>query len=655
MSESASDKEIGARADLETAARAVRPVRLSQFLKEVQERRSLTREERLRILDQIILLLEMNYVHLPLKRAMHAIDPIQRLKLLKYRLETKRKMEDEMQFHKRLLEIFASLRDIHTRYLLPTPFRRAVAFLPFLVEQYFDTDRKGNRAEKFLVSRIATKQFRAERVSNQVTSAFKPGVELLYWNGVPIRRAIEINGEIQSGSNVDARFARGLDGLTIRPLRFSLPPDEEWVDITFRDLNRKLRTIRQHWLVYHTTAAPTPSRNARNKRSSVDVQKTKINQVRRDLFAPHDVPSQGDYGRVFYTQVRTVRLPKLGTQKVGYVRLHDFEVGPHGPFVEEFKRVITAAGFPQDGLIIDVRGNPGGRIRAGERLLQLFTPRRIKPELFEFINTPLNLEICQTAPKGIDLERWAESISEAVVTGATYSMGFPLTSEESCNDIGQVYYGPVLLITDALSYSTTDMFAAGFQDNEVGEVVGTSDNTGAGGANVWDYADFMRNARKVSKAPFKPLPGDTSLRIAIRRSIRVGRREGRPLEELGITPNRRYYMTKRDLVGHNEDLIAEAVRILRAKPSYSLSVKPVASKRRTFEIAATSKTRRADAHRKIFRVDVAVNGWPYKSLMASNGNLAPTAITFDKTKGPLGVVVQAFDYNNNLVAAYRQH
>ena len=648
------EKEILARADLETAARAVRPIRLSRFLKEVQERRGLTREERLCILDQIILLLEMNYVHLPMKRAMHAIDPIQRLKLLKYRLETKRKMEDEMQFHKRLLEIFASLRDIHTRYLLPTPFRRAVAFLPFLVEQYFDTDRKGNQVERFLVSRLATRQFNPDRTSRNEAAAFKPGVELLYWNGVPIRRAIEINGEIQSGSNLDARFARGLDSLTIRPLRFSLPPDEEWVDITFRDLKKKVRTIRQHWLVYHTTAAPRPAKHSRYKRSSVDVQKTKINQVRRDLFAPRDMPSHGDYGRVFYTQVRTVRLKKLGTQKVGYLRLYDFEVGPHGPFVDEFKRVITAAGFPQDGLIIDVRGNPGGRIRAGERLLQLFTPRRIKPELFEFINTPLNLEICQTAPKGIDLERWADSISEAVVTGATYSMGFPLTSEESCNDIGQVYYGPVLLITDALSYSTTDMFAAGFQDNEVGEILGTSDNTGAGGANVWDYGDFIRNARKVSKAPFKPLPRDTSVRIAIRRSIRVGEREGRPLEELGITPNRRYYMTKRDLVGRNEDLITEAVQILRTKPIYSLSVKPVAGKRGAFEIAATSKTRRSDAHQKIYRLDIAVNGWPYTSLQARDGDVPPTIVTLEKTKGPRRMVVQAFDYNNNLVAAYRQ-
>src|ERR1044072_7996267 len=118
----------------------------------------------------------------------------------------------------------------------------------------------------------------------------------------------------------------------------------------------------------------------------------------------------------------------------GYIRLFSFDIVESDQFVAELKRVITSDGFPQDGLIIDVRGNPGGRIRAGERLLQLFTPRRIKPELFEFINTPLNLEICQTAPKGIDLDRWAESISEAVVTGATYSMGFPLTSEESCND-----------------------------------------------------------------------------------------------------------------------------------------------------------------------------------------------------------------------------
>ena len=646
------ERELGARADLEAAASAEMPMRLSRFLKEAQARRGLTRHERLRILDQVILLLEMNYVHLPLKRAMHAIDPIQRLKLLKYRLETRHRMEDEMQFHKRLLEIFASLRDIHTRYLLPSPFKNRVAFLPFLVEQYFDTDRKGNRTEKFLVSRVATRQFYSATKSRRDAAAFKPGVELLYWNGVPVSRAIEINGEIQSGSNLDARFARGLDSLTIRPLSTSLPPDEEWVDITFRDLKRKVRTLRQHWLVYRTVATPRPKKS-RYKRASVDIQKTKINQVRREMFAPRDIPGHKGYEDIFYSQVRTVRLKGSGERKVGYIRLFDFDVDDHRLFVEEFKRVITAEDFPQDGLIIDVRGNPGGRIRAGERLLQLFTARRIKPELFEFINTPLNLEICRTAPKGMGLARWADSIGVAVATGATYSMGFPLTSEAMANDIGQVYYGPVLLITDALSYSTTDMFAAGFQDNEVGEILGTSDNTGAGGANVWDFDEFIRNSRCVPRSPFKALPRDTSLRIAIRRSIRVGAKEGRTLEELGITPNQRYYMTKLDLIGHNENLIAEAVRHLRTKPVYSLSVKLVQGKRRTYEIAASSTTRRAQAHKKIFRLDVSVNGWPYRSLLAVNGKVPPTVITVDKVKSKLHLVVQAFDHQNNIVAAYR--
>src|SRR5439155_11785706 len=150
---------------------------------------------------------------------------------------------------------------------------------------------------------------------------------------------------------------------------------------------------------------------------------------------------------------------KPGHKKVGYIRLFSFNVDDQVVFVNEVKKIITNPDFPQEGLIIDVRGNGGGKIRAGERLLQLFTPQRIKPELFEFINTPLNLDICRLAPKQWNLARWADSIAESVVTGATYSSGFPLNSEQSCNDIGQVYYGPVILITDALSYSTTDIFA----------------------------------------------------------------------------------------------------------------------------------------------------------------------------------------------------
>ncbi|MFF3930493.1 S41 family peptidase [Streptomyces hirsutus] len=46
----------------------------------------------------------------------------------------------------------------------------------------------------------------------------------------------------------------------------------------------------------------------------------------------------------------------------------------------------------------------------------------------------------------------------------------------------------MVLITNARCYSATDIFAAGFQDHRIGPVLGTDENTGAGGANVWTHA-----------------------------------------------------------------------------------------------------------------------------------------------------------------------
>jgi len=54
-------------------------------------------------------------VHLPFKRAMHAIDPLQRLRLLRHRLA---QLPDGA-FHAELLRIFVSLGDLHTNYILP--------------------------------------------------------------------------------------------------------------------------------------------------------------------------------------------------------------------------------------------------------------------------------------------------------------------------------------------------------------------------------------------------------------------------------------------------------------------------------------------------------------------------------------------------------
>jgi len=66
---------------------------------------------------------------------------------------------------------------------------------------------------------------------------------------MPIERAVEIAADRHAGSNADARWARGLAGLTQRPLVISPPPDEEWVIINYKALDGSNRQIRFDWLV----------------------------------------------------------------------------------------------------------------------------------------------------------------------------------------------------------------------------------------------------------------------------------------------------------------------------------------------------------------------------------------------------------------------
>ena len=133
-----------------------------------------------------------------------------------------------------------------------------------------------------------------------------------------------------------------------------------------------------------------------------------------------------------------------------------------------------------------------------------------------------------------------------------------------------------MLVTDALCYSTTDIFAAGFQDHKIGVVLGVDENTGAGGANVWDYSLIAALLEENQRFP-PELPQSASFRFAIRRVTRVGDNSGVLLEDLGVKPEELHRITRRDVLERNIDLIAHAGKILKTRDVQRLSAKPMAS------------------------------------------------------------------------------
>ena len=546
--------------------RPIAPLPLQQLLDLPGD---LTLRDRRLIVGQAIVLLEQAYVHLPVKRARYAIDPLQRLRLMEHGLQDHPNggPGPESRFHSELIEIFTSLRDLHTHYVPPEPYRSHTVYLPFLVEE---CTRDGR--QQYIVSKVAA--------GADLDPSFAAGVEVTHWSGTPIERAIERNADRQGGGNHAARMARGMDALTIRTLGRTAPPDEDWVDITYRTGDGSGREVRVRWQTYQplepspfgdaqqafAAAAPASAGElSRRAALGIDAQTTTVNLVRRDLFAHGWQARRAAAGAdELVTELPGVLRARVCHTSIGdviHVRIFTFLVPDPTAFVGEFLRLCQAR--PSAGLIVDVRGNGGGDIRAAEQLLQVLTPRRIEPEPAQFIVSPLIRQLCSANQGGeVDLSPWAKSVQDAVETGASFSTGFPIGSADEANSRGQGYYGPVVLVTDARCYSATDIFAAGFQDHGIGPVLGLAEFTGAGGANVWTH-ELLRQLLPARNTPLKPLPHQAAFRVAIRRTTRVGAHAGELLEDLGVASSEVYHITFDDLLEDNKDLIEAAAGLMR--------------------------------------------------------------------------------------------
>jgi C-terminal processing protease CtpA/Prc len=623
-------------------------VPLHDFLKTAG---TLTHPERVLLVEQALLMLEGNYVHLPLKSAMHAVNPVQRLRLLRARLlrQTPETMDPERVFHMEMSGVFHSVRDLHTNYLLPAPFAGMIAYLPFQVERFVE-----GADEKYIVTRIA---------QGMSAPPFGVGVEITHWNGMPIKRAVAVNADRFAGSNMAARLARGVDSLTIRSLRMHLPPDEEWVTVSYLDAGGVRRELREPWLVAPNAPTLTDTETISTAAASMglDLHADETGRARALLYAPQAVeqtfgnmavevsaePAAAG-GEVTSTMPLVFRARSVVTASgtFGHLRIFTFSVQDPAAFVAEFVRLVEL--LPQEGLILDVRGNGGGHIFASEFTLQTMTPRRITPEPVQFSCTPLNLEICRRHKDNpthqIDLGPWFPSMEQAVETGSIYSSAFPITPEDGANAIGQRYFGPVVLVTDARCYSATDIFAAGFQDHAIGPVLGVADNTGAGGANVWTHGllKALRDLPPDPEDPYAPLPKQADMRVAIRRTLRVGTLAGTPVEDLGVRSDVRHEMTRRDVLENNVDLLDAAGALLAGRPVRRLRLTPSLAADGTLTLQLTTAG--------MDRVDVYVDGRPRGSSDVTDGD---ATLTFAGAGAATTIQVQGFAAGD-LVAARTQ-
>ena len=613
----------------------------------------LSKRDKETIVEQAVLLLDQFYAHLPFKRARYATDPVQRLRLIHAQLGS----ISELTFHEEMIRAFMRLRDAHTFYGLPDPYRGAFAFLPFRMDCFYE--KSGKR--RYIVTAI---------LEGFHHPGFSVNAEITLWHGIPVDRAIEREADLEPGGNPASRFVRGLKRMTKRTLTFSVPPDENYVVIQYIPATGGGSGGEPHSIIlpWYVAKACFPLTERTEVASSVNqamaeltrfgnllwkrkqVVRERLSQTAADsraaeqplgapqhVYPPLDLRHESRYPQVFDFQYTggleraespsptSLCDPANADQKFGYIRIKTFDLDPadvnaSDKFVEEFSRIVCLMQeVAPDGLILDVRSNPGGVIDAAERILQLLTPSEIEPAKFHFINSRLTQQIAgalhdSSARKAVNSNQrewlpWVDDLVGSIASGHTVTPGWPLTNPDDCNDTGQQYQGPVTLIIDALAYSATDIFAAGFQDHDIGPVIGVDESTGGGGANRWLHEELRLKLLSTPEIPLKKLPAGAQMGLAIRRSSRVGLHHGANIEDLGVRSDTRHRTTRNDLLHHDCDLLQFACHKLGTLETPRLKI--LKAEAGAGEIVLTLETK------NLFRLECLVNGKPQCTFAAS--------------------------------------
>ncbi len=494
--------------------------------------------EKRTVAEQAQLLLAGVYVHRFQKQDFYpgVTDPVPAVQAVIDKLDelTVPEMEAE------LYRIFSSQRDLHLNYIFPQPYASFQSSLPLTLKRvqglrnFFEVRVDAVNAERF--AEFAPDQ-RVPEVGDQVIA----------FNDVGIRAAVDNLVEVGQGANRFGGFSRALARLTFRPHLLTLVPEEDEVSITFRSqkagrYGRKFEryTVTVPWITavpastvaaqaQQRTSVVPPSRKLILKEMDIkeDLFQKLFNDHRKQngLIARNAFPSNPSNEPEITWGVIENRLGRFG-----YIRLDSFVPVNGVDFaVQEVRRIIFDEFDGTRGMIFDIRNNGGGFGQLSDELPQLFGRNNAVTAQDRLINTDTMSRIFNESIFGLAFPEGLDAINEVSGTDATHTRVFSLFDSPGVNTFGQVYNGPVAVLANSNSYSASDYFSCHMQDSGNGFVFGEEPRNGAGGANVFEHSLFAQFVPSV----FSPLPATHRARVSFGQGIRQGLNEGSFIEDFG--------------------------------------------------------------------------------------------------------------------------
>ena len=526
-----------------------------------------TSAERKIMLNQAFMVMNEIFVHRDLKIANFGIevDPLPLLKDLETRVET----ISDRSFHSEMADIFFKQNDLHTSYSYPKPYSCYRTLLPFSFKEVINL-----QGEKVIA--VAYQSTIAEVNALAQNLEVKIGDTVISIDGVSVYEAAKKWLPRTSGANPPAQFRRSVSLLSFISQKNNFFPENDMSEIVLKSRNGQTYTVKAPWIARGDVKCLTP-------------EKEETPATSREDFAADDY--QLDFNRTYRPKKKIIKAITAETLKdtaepilkykivrneygdFGYLTLESFV--PEKLSVDEtiqvVKKLLSKELAKTDGLIFDIRSNGGGYIFLAEGMVQLFTPKNPTPMNFVLKNSAANRHFMFETTSDTSLFNIALRAAQA--EGAIYTAPTPLNRAVELDTIGQYYFKPVGILTNANCYSSCDMFSAQMQDHGSAIIFGEESTTGAGGANNRSLIDTIK-ALKENLGPYQKLPSGQDMGHSFRQSIRIGKNAGILLEDRGVISDVIVPATLSDLYTDSNDQFKVISKALAEKAKdYQSTVK----------------------------------------------------------------------------------
>lgn len=442
----------------------------------------------------------------------------------------------DIDFHYQMVDLFMSLRDIHTQYQIPGS-HACLAVLKMI--SFAAVELKDQQA--IVVSRISSNAdiLRLSQPAAQINI----GDQLISIDGVAIKKYLKNLAFTTGGANESGSRRAALSALSVVNGKLNKMPDVSKNSYRLKSINGTVYTVTLPWIAVYNSecwdqakemsasiASGNPNKTFRlplKPKASKNDRETMDNASGR-FFDNKFGKKEGPAFRIHPTDSSIIQwaIYKPESKNLGIIFLESFEFSRNP--VEIIQRLLKNELKDTNALIFDVRWNGGGSIEMADKIPQLFSSAPIRTASARLLANDINRDILLKSQYG-QIDRWGQSL-QMTKKGDTFTPLLHYTEEEDANRLGQAYVRPVGVFVNGACYSACELFAANMKDNKVATIFGEDAFTGGGGSNPVDYNSFL-NGHRPDYFPSLPWPSLQNFKVSWKQTVRI---DGTLLEDLGV-------------------------------------------------------------------------------------------------------------------------